>query len=174
MADKEIKVEEKHEEVEHSEPKVVVTDDKKNRRGLIITLSIAGLVFLGLLIGGTVWLFNSAAQQRLARDRPGFGNSMTTRFDTTPGYGYGRSIQTEVTDDKVTTTVYTYQTGVVIAVNSDNIVIAGNGKQTTIKTNSSTKYTDDVKPAANDTVVIAGTTDDGTTTATEIRVANRS
>jgi hypothetical protein len=61
-----------------------------------------------------------------------------------------------------------------VAVNNDNIVIAGNGKQTTIKTNSSTTYVDDVKPAENDTVVIAGTTKDGTVTATHIRVANKS
>ena len=109
----------------------------------------------------------------MARTRPYLSGSSVARFDPNPDYGYGRSIQTQVTDSSVTTTVYTYQTGVVVAVNSDNIVIAGNGTQTTIKTNSSTTYTNDIKPAVNDTVVIAGTTaSDSSITATEIRVAN--
>jgi hypothetical protein len=49
-------------------------------------------------------------------------------------------------------------------------VIAGNGKQTTIKTNASTMYT--TKPVVNDTVTVVGTTTDSTITATEIGVTN--
>lgn len=170
MPDKEEKQEiivEKSEKVaQYKQP-----DGKASRRGLIITLSIIGLVFIGVFIGGGVWLYRSVYQQSALRGRP-YATGMMSRIDADPGIGYGRSIQTQVTGDSVTTTVYTYQTGVVVAVNSDNIVIAGNGKQTTIKTNSSTTYTNDVKPAVNDTVVITGTTADSTTTATEIRVAN--
>ena len=94
----------------------------------------------------------------MARTRPYLSSSSVARFDPNPDYGYERSIQTQVTDNSVTTTVYSYQTGVVVAVNSDNIVIHCNGTQTTIKTNSSTTYTNDIKLAVNDTVVIAGTT----------------
>ncbi|TAL14847.1 hypothetical protein EPN95_01310 [Patescibacteria group bacterium] len=167
--------EEKQEAVAEKKEKITdyrQPDGKASRRGLIIIISIVGLLLIGVLIGGGAWLYNAAYRQSAFRTRP-YTTGMMSRIDADTGYGYGRSIQTQVTDNSVTTTVYTYQTGVVTAVNSDNIVIAGNGKQTTIKTNSSTTYTNDVKPKVNDTVVIAGTTaSDGTITATEIRVAN--
>jgi hypothetical protein len=97
-----------------------------------------------------------------------------TRFtgNDSPVSGSGQYVSTQATSDSVTTTVYNFKRGVVVAVNSDNIVIAGGGKQTTIKTNSSTVYTDGTKPAVNDTVAITGTTTDNTITATEITVQN--
>ncbi|MDB5167481.1 MAG: hypothetical protein JWN26_626 [Candidatus Saccharibacteria bacterium] len=154
------------------EPEYKQPDGRASRRGLIIIVSIVGLLLIGILIGGGVWIYNEAYQQSATGNSPYVTGSTVARFNPNPRYGYGRSVQTQVTSDSVTTTVYTYQTGVVVAVNSDSIVIAGNGKQTTIKTNSSTTYTNNVKPAVNDTVVIAGTTADSTITATEIRVAN--
>ncbi len=166
MEDKEVKDSEKRDN-RVSE----VNESTRSRRGLIIGVSIAALVLVGSVIAGGAFLLNTLARERAERAPYSAGNSI--RFSGGAGLGYGREVYTEITNDTVTTTVYTYLTGVVVAVNSDNIVVAGNGKQTTIQTNSSTTYTNDDKPAVNDTVVIKGTTADNKTTATEIRVANR-
>jgi hypothetical protein len=84
--------------------------------------------------------------------------------------------QTSTTSDGLTststTTTYTQTQGVVTAVNSDNIVVAGGGKTQTIKTTSATTYDGDTKPAVNDTVVVVGTKDGDTITATQIAVYN--
>lgn len=166
MPDKEPK-EVANEPAEKSDSKM--QNQKTSHKGLIITLSIVGVVIIGLIVGGGIWAFNRVADRANLRNQP-FGGA-TSRGVDRPAFGYGRTVQTQVSSDNtVTTTVYTYQTGVVIAVNSDNIVIAGNGKQTTIKTNSSTTYENNQKPVVNDTIRIAGTTDNGTTTATDIAV----
>lgn len=141
-----------------------------NRRGLIIGLVVLAVLILGLLGAAGFAVLNGTQQRLSERDGTGFtGSSMMYRG---LGFGRGRTVQTEVSDGTVTTTVYNYLTGVVVAVNSDNIVVAGNGKQTTIKTNSSTSYVGTVKPVVNDTVTIAGTTADSVITATEINVVN--
>jgi hypothetical protein len=144
-----------------------------SRRGLIITASVLGLIAIGLVVAaiGVVMHNNNASRYRDGNFGM-MGNSL--RFESRgSNMGYGRYVQTNVSNDSVTTTVYNYQTGVVTAVNSDNIVIAGNGKSTTIKTNSSTQYPNSVKPSVNDTVTITGTTTDNAVTATEINVVNQ-
>lgn len=84
--------------------------------------------------------------------------------------------ETSTTSDGLTststTTTYTQTQGVVTAVNPDTIVVAGGGKTQTIKTNSSTTYAQDKKPVVNDTVVVVGTKDGDTITATQISVYN--
>jgi len=168
MPDKELK-EVNNERVKEADSKTM--SQKTSYKGLIITLSIIGLIIIGLIVGGGVWLLNRAAQRTDLRNQP-FGG-VALRETGRPAFGYGTAVQTQVgSDNTVTTTVYTYQTGVVVAVNSDNIVIAGSGKQTTIKTTSSTNYVNNQKPVVNDTVRVAGTTDNGTTTATDIAVIN--
>jgi hypothetical protein len=123
-----------------------------NRRGLIIGLVVLVVLALGLAGAAGFAVLNGTQQRLSERNGSGFtGSSMMYRES---GFGRGRTVQTEVSDGTVTTTVYNYLTGVVVAVNSDNIVVAGNGKQTTIKTNSSTTYVGN-KPVVNDTVTIA-------------------
>ncbi len=154
------------------EPADTPTNSKKNQRGLIIGLSVAGLLLIGIFIGGGLWVFGAVARQNAVSARPYFNDGVSSRLSMRSGYGYGNEIDTQVSNGTVTTTVYTYQTGVVVAVNSNTIVIAGGGKQTTIDTNSSTTYVGGVKPAVNDTVRVAGTTANSTITATSIAVIN--
>jgi hypothetical protein len=147
-------------------------NDRKNRRGLIIGVSIAGLLLIGIFIGGGLWVYGAIVRQTALRTRPYIDDSLSSHMMIRPAFGYGNEVDTQINNGTVTTTVYTYQTGVVVAVNSDNIVIAGGGKQTTILTNSSTTYTNDKKPAVNDTVRVTGTTADSKTTATNVTVLN--
>jgi len=142
-----------------------------NRRGLIIGLVVIAVLVLGLLGVAGFAVFNGT-QQRLSNGNESGFTGRSSMMYRGSGFGRGGTVQTEVSDGTVTTTVYNYLTGVVVAVNSDNIVVAGNGKQTTVKTNSSTSYVGNVKPVVNDTVTIAGTTADSVITATEINVAN--
>lgn len=146
--------------------------DKKNRRGLIIGLSALGLLLIGIFIGGSLWVFGAMTQQTALRTRPYLNDGFSSRMMERPAFGYGNEVDTQVNNGAVTTTVYTYQTGVVVAVNSDNIVIAGGGKQATVQTNQSTTYMNGTKPAVNDTVRVTGTTVSSKTTATNIAVLN--
>lgn len=146
--------------------------NKPKRRGLIIGLVVLAVLALGLVGAAGFVVLNSTQQRFTGQGEPGFmGRGM--RINARSSFSQGGTVQTEVSDGSVTTTVYNYLTGVVVAVNSDNIVVAGNGKQTTIKTNSSTSYVNDTKPVVNDSVTIAGTTADNVITATQIAVANR-
>ncbi len=150
------------------------TRHKVGRRGLIFTVVILSMLVLGLVATTGYMLAGGYVRHSSLVDDSGFtAMSRVMRFGgDRSGIGYGSYVNTQVSGDTVTTTVYTTQTGVVTAVNSDNIVIAGNGKQTTVKTNSSTQYDNGTKPAVNDTVTVVGTTVDNTTTATEIGVVN--
>ena len=148
-------------------------DDSKSRKNLLIAVSVLSVIGVGLLITAVALVVRSDASPTGSREIGGVRGGMhITRYGGQPFDGTGRYISTEVTNDSVTTTVYNYKRGVVVAVNKDSIEIAGGGKRTTIKTNSSTVYTDDTKPAVNDTVTVTGTTTDGTITATEITVQN--
>lgn len=146
--------------------------NRPKRRGLVIGLVVLAVLALGLIGAAGFVVLNSTQQHLSERSGSGIMSGGMHIYDRS-GFGRGRTVQTEVNDSTVTTTVYNYLTGVVVAVNSDNIVVAGNGKQTTIKTNSSTSYTNDTKPVVNDSVTIAGTTADNVITATQIAVANR-
>ena len=150
------------------------TRRKVGRRGLIFTVAILAFLVLGLLATTGYMLAGGYVGRNVVVDGNGFTTSRMMRFDSErSGIGYGSYVNTQVSSGTVTTTVYTTQTGVVTAINSDSIVIAGNGKQTTIKTNSSTQYDNGTKPAVNDTVTVIGTTANNTTTATEIGVVNQ-
>ena len=141
------------------------------RRWLIL-LVIAVLLFLLALAAATGYMIRNRYERDL-NNQPYYTVNRMMHYDGYgSGIGYGQYIQTQVSSGSVTTTVYNYQTGVVTAVNNDSIVIAGNGRQTTIKTNSSTQYVNDKKPAVNDTVSVVGTTTDNTITATQINVIN--
>lgn len=147
--------------------------DKASRRSLIIIVAVLTLLIIGLIAGAGVVAMRGR-ENRFADPMNGFGMTRITSIagNDMPVSGSGQYVSTQATNDSVTTTVYNFKRGVVVAVNTDNIVIAGGGKQTTIKTNSSTVYTDSIKPAINDTVAITGTTADSTITAIEITVQN--
>jgi len=85
---------------------------------------------------------------------------------------YTQSSETDGPTTTTTTVQRTYTQGVVKSVSGDNIVVVGNGKEETIKTDSDTVYTTDTKPEANDSVVIIGTADGDTITADRVTVAN--
>lgn len=145
--------------------------NRMSRRGLIATLIIAVIVLVALaMVAG--FMINNRLERRLI-DQPYYTVNRMMHYGGGAGVGYGQYVQTTASSGSVTTTVYNYQTGVVTAVNSDSIVIAGNGQQTTIKTNSSTQYVNNKKPAVNDTVSVIGTTTDNTITATQISVVNQ-
>lgn len=65
-------------------------------------------------------------------------------------------------------------TGVVTQVGSDSFTIAGNGTTKTIKTTGSTVFNsaDNKTVAVNDSVVVTGSDNNGTFTATNVRVLN--
>lgn len=68
---------------------------------------------------------------------------------------------------------YTRLTGVVTQVNGTTFTIAGNGTTKTITTNDSTVFnTASKKVSVNDSVVVLGTDNNGTFTATDVRVTN--
>ncbi len=58
--------------------------------------------------------------------------------------------------------------GVVTSVSDIELKIAGNGATNTITLNSSTSYTNGSKAAVNDSVIVEGTTNNGTFTATRV------
>src|SRR5665213_602853 len=59
-------------------------------------------------------------------------------------------------------------TGTVTAVNGSTFTIAGGGSTNEVTTNSSTQYQGGAQPKVNDTVVVLGTINSGTFTATEV------
>jgi len=61
-------------------------------------------------------------------------------------------------------------TGVVTSVNGDNFTVAGNGATTNVTTNSSTQYQGGNQVKQNDTVIVRGTSSNGTITATEVAI----
>jgi len=61
--------------------------------------------------------------------------------------------------------------GVVISTGTDSFVIAGHGKQYTVKTDSDTNYNvSDKKVSVNDSALVFGDLSDTTITASDIRV----
>jgi hypothetical protein len=148
--------------------------DQKSKKNLIIIVSILAVVGIGLVITAASFAIRGSrlADDGMGRTNGFAGTTHMVQFDGNSIRGGGRYVSTQVTNDSVTTTVYNYKRGVVVAVNADSIEIAGGGSRTTIKTNSSTVYTNDTKPAVNDTVTVAGTTTDKVITATEITVQN--
>jgi hypothetical protein len=148
---------------------------RHSKSWVVAVVAIVVVIYLMLMVGG-LWFFHSLADHR---------NGMSTTGITTMGQQVEQpefrgdqrmyTVQQSSSDGLTTTTTnttYTQTQGVVTAVNSDNIVVAGGGKTQTIKTNSSTNYVDSTKPVVNDTVVIVGTKDGDTITATQVAVYN--
>lgn len=159
-------------ETKKSEPTEPVVDNKRAdakkawHRGTLILLA-GGLVVLtlgfcaGWLSGHETYrsrmadkieVFGGAGQHGMHKFRGTFDN------DVNPTDG----------------TVSTRLTGVVTQVSGDGFVIAGNGTTKTIKTTSSTTYSTDAKSVkTNDTVMVKGTQNGDTFTASAVVVLNR-
>ncbi|MDB5160167.1 MAG: hypothetical protein JWO99_430 [Candidatus Saccharibacteria bacterium] len=137
-------------------------------------------VVIGIVVVYIILMAIGFAVFHAIADRNGnstINGARTTQMMNRPRFSNERTynVQQSSSDGLTTTTTnttYTQTQGVVTAVNSDNIVVAGGGKTQTIKTSSSTTYAGDTKPAVNDTVVVVGTKDGDTITATQIAVYN--
>jgi len=171
MADKEkINSENEHKNL----PVVVEAAPRHSRKWVLSIVAIVVVVYLILAVGG-LWFLHSVADHR---DGASSDTRTTMAQHGQRGLGNGERTYTvrQSSSDGLTTTTtnttYTQTQGVVTAVNGDSIVVAGGGKTQTIKTNSSTTYVDDTKAAVNDTVVVVGTKDGDTITATQIAVYN--
>lgn len=173
---KESKVTEKTTSHVEGVPVETVTAHRRSRQWIIAFVAIIAVVYLMLVVGG-LWFFNA-----LANHHNGIADTTNSMMEQQSGRrGYSvtgdrtYSVSQSSSDGLTTTTTnttYTQTQGVVTAVNSDNIVVAGGGKTQTVKTNTSTTYANGTKPAVNDTVVIVGTKDGATITATQIAVYN--
>jgi len=152
-----------------------VTSNNKMKPSRWVPWVVIGAVVLTALI-----VVGALVAGRMLLNR--YNNSMFVRGGTSvvvphPRFGGERtfSVSQSSSDGLTTTTTnttYTQTQGVVTQVNSDNIIVAGGGKTQTIKTDSSTTYVGDTKPAVNDTVVVVGTKSGDTITATQIEVFN--
>jgi hypothetical protein len=144
-----------------------------NKKRTFVIVLIGGIIVLyiaAIMIGLTIY---KAVEDR--RSNMYGGTSTMHQLNGTPRFN-GEQTYTvrHSTSDGLTTTTtnqtFTQTQGVVTAVSGDSITVAGGGKTQVIKTNGDTTYMDNEKPAVNDTVVIVGTKDGDTITATEIRV----
>jgi hypothetical protein len=150
-----------------------VAAPRHSRSWVVGFVAIVVVVYLMLVVAG-LWVVHS-----FVAEHRNVGNNLNTqqvgryqlnwRGDRTFNVWQSNSDGLTTT---TTNTTYTQTEGVVTAVNGDSITVAGGGKTQTIKTNSSTTYADDVKPVVNDTVVVVGTKDGDTITATQISVYN--
>jgi hypothetical protein len=172
MADREVEKNENEKTEKVTETTGVVARRHSQKWVIWVVAGVVALYIVIVIIGAVVfhvWANNHqnvgvtgapGQARQLGRSRGG-DRTFTERSSTSDGL-----------TTTTTNTTYTQTQGVVTAVNSDNIVVAGGGKTQTIKTNSSTTYVGDTKPAVNDTVVIVGTKDGDTITATQIAVYN--
>jgi hypothetical protein len=150
----------------------------QSRRWMIGVVAAVISLFVVIVIGSIV--FNQVLNNRLVGmgTNGGYGHSAMMHQFGEPSRVAGEQTfsQTATTSDGLTststTTTYTQTQGVVTAVSGDSITVAGGGKTLTVKTTSATTYANDSKPVVNDTVVIIGTKDGSTITATQIAVNN--
>lgn len=155
-------------------PVKTVPVQQRSRQWVIGIVAIVVVIYAMLVVGG-LWVFHSIANHQNSVGGMTMSQHMGRQGFAGPAGERTYSVSQSSSDGLTTTTTnttYTQTQGVVTAVNGDSIVVAGGGKTQTIKTNSSTTYVDDVKAAVNDTVVVVGTKDGDTITATQIAVYN--
>jgi hypothetical protein len=159
--------------VGHTTPTTAVVQRRHSQKWVLWVVIIVVLVYLILVVGG-IMIFQAIGnhgQNALSN------NTTTGQLTRGPRYSNQQTfnVRSDNSDGLTTTstnTTYTRTEGVVTAVNSGNIVVAGGGKTQTITTNSSTTYDGGTKPAVNDTVEVIGTESGTTITATEVAVLN--
>ena len=151
---------------------VAVANNRPTQWVLWVVIGIIAVYIILMVIGFGVF---HVIANRNASDM--MNGAQTTQMMNRPNFTNESSynVQQSSSDGLTTTTTnttYTQTQGVVTAVNSNNIVVAGGGRTQTIKTNASTTYASDTKPSVNDTVVVVGTKNGETITATQIAVYN--
>lgn len=177
MADKERK-EEKEILAEQAANVRVAHSTQTGRHPQKWVIAVIIVVVLGYLVFVTVglWAFRMLADHKYATLNGmsgNYGNQMMQARGTVNEATFTmRQTDSDGLTTTTTNTTYTQTRGVVTAVNTDAVTVAGGGKTQTIKTNSSTKYADDMKPKVNDSVVITGTKDGDVLTATQVAVIN--
>lgn len=120
---------------------------------------------LAIIVLLLVFMFGAAAERHHSSRQMVFGAAGFKTSFIGPGRMHERSFgiggtQTANGEDRTT--------GVVTSVNGNNFTVAGNGATTNVTTNSSTQYRGGNQVKQNDTVIVRGTTSNGTITATEI------
>lgn len=120
----------------------------KNPWVILAAFLIAGFILFGVAAVHVV----KRTQAVLAR--PGRASMMQP-------YGAGGYVRNPASNGSIVE-------GVVTAANTAALTVAGNGTTSTVSTTSSTQYQGGSQAAVNDTVIVTGTTTNGTFTATKI------
>ena len=113
-----------------------------------------------------VFMFGAAAQRHhSSREFMVTGGGFKTSFIGPgrmheQGFGFGGDTQTANGESRLN--------GVVTSVSGANFTVAGNGATNNVTTNSSTQYQGGNQVKQNDTVIVRGTSSNGTITATQI------
>jgi len=132
----------------------------RSNKPLIITLACVGAaILIAMSVGAVVlthYLRSNVSQQR----QSGITRRVGGRY-----MGGSRMSNRQATN---------VTRGVVLSVTSDGFTMAGNGKQYTVKTSSSTTYNGSSNSVAvNDSVAVSGDSMGGTITATSVNVKNQ-
>jgi len=151
------------ETAEPMQTKEVVSNKTDANKPLIIGLACAGGVLLIVVSIGTTLLFHSLrVNMSQGLVQPGIIRHIGSR-----GYT-NRPVNRQPNQTGTVTR------GVVLSVTSDGFIMAGNGKQYTVQTSSSTTYnTSSHTVVANDSVIVSGDNANGTITATRVSVKNQ-
>jgi|GEM_PF-4543843 len=141
-------------------PSAQAATEARTNRTLIITLACVGAAMLiAMSVGAAV--LTHYLRSNVGQARP----SGITRH----AIGHRMGVPRTNTQQVASTT-----RGVVLSVTSDGFTMAGNGKQYTVKTGSSTTFNDSSNNVAvNDSVIVTGDNAGGTITATRVIVHNQ-
>lgn len=134
----------------------------KNQHKLLFSLIGVLLVLLILLVGIRIGGHNNDGFY--TNTKIGRGPGMMSRGFTT----YGDGERGFMNGGTTLMNGRTRTDGVVTAVNGDGFAIAGHGATSNITTNSSTQYQNGNTVKVNDSVLVFGTNNSGTITATQI------
>lgn len=132
----------------------------RTNKTLIITLACVGAALL-IALSASAAIFTHYLRSNVGQTR----SNSATRHVTGRRMGAPR---------KSTKQMANVTRGVVLVVTSDGFTLAGNGKQYTVKTSSSTMFSNGSNSVAvNDSVIVDGDTASGTITATRVLVQNQ-
>lgn len=136
--------------------------DKENKEPSKPSMNTRNLLIAGGVVVGVIVVFMAGVALDHASLRRQRGELLGQRFGTGIMHRGGRMGRQGVKNNE------NRLRGVVTGVNGDSFTLAGNGATNTVTTNSSTQYTNGSKVAVNDTVLVVGTTNNGTFTASRI------
>jgi len=145
----------------HEEPAVKDAKDRslaQHKYGALVVVGIA--VVLAFSAGMVI---EHASRQNLTRPAGVGGFVMGERGQAGPRGFYNRRLNSSA--DNISRL-----SGVVTAVNGTTFTVGGNGATNSVQTTSSTQFTGGDKVAVNDSVIVSGTTNNGTFTATQVAI----